>query len=272
MELRALGSGGVRVSVLGLGTVKLGRTAGLKYPGEVRLPTDEEARGLLRAAGECGVNYIDTAPAYGSAEERLGVLLAGERDRWVISTKAGEEFDGEKSAFDFSPEAITRSVERSLGRLRTDRVELVLLHSDGVAETRFDALGSFDALRRLKARGLVRAFGASTKTAAGAMLAVRACDAVMVTLNEEDRASEPAIAEADRRGVGVLIKKALRSGHAAAVGGGAVVGGVVGGGADPVEAALRFVLGHRGVTSVVVGTTSAENLRRNAECVARLLG
>lgn len=256
MELRQLGGTGLGVSPLGLGTVKLGRTRGLKYATS-GMPSDEQAGELLRRAGELGINLIDTAPAYGTSEERLGKLLAGDRERWVISTKAGEEFDGERSTFDFSPEAITRSVERSLVRLRTDRVEIVLLHSDGVGEARFARDGSFDALRRLKERGLVRAIGASTKTPAGAMLAVGECDVVMVTLNQDDDEAAPAVAEAARRGVGVLVKKALRSGKLG-----------LRGEEDPVQSAMKWVFAHRGVTSVVVGTTSVTNLAHNASCAA----
>ena len=72
------------------------------------LPSDGRVRELLARARECGVNLIDTAPAYGTSEERLGALL-DDRERWVIVTKAGEEFADGRSHFDFSPEAIIRS-------------------------------------------------------------------------------------------------------------------------------------------------------------------
>ena len=79
MEYRPLGATGIDVSVLGLGTVKLGRDSGVNYAQPFRLPTMREARHLIDRAHSLGINLIDTAPAYGTSEERLGELLAGQR-------------------------------------------------------------------------------------------------------------------------------------------------------------------------------------------------
>ena len=81
MERRPLGRSGIETSLLGLGTVKFGRTRGLKYPEPFSLPSDAEARRLLDTARDLGVNFVDTAPAYGASEERLGELLAEQRER-----------------------------------------------------------------------------------------------------------------------------------------------------------------------------------------------
>src|SRR5690606_33729328 len=89
---RPLGSTGFKVSPLGLGTVKLGRDQGVKYPTGFTIPGDDDASLLLAQARELGINLIDTAPAYGRSEERLGPLLRGQRDEWVIVSKVGEEF------------------------------------------------------------------------------------------------------------------------------------------------------------------------------------
>lgn len=266
MDLRPLGRSGLRVSALGLGTVKLGRTRGLKYPDAQRAatpPSDEAAIELLACAAEAGITLLDTAPAYGAAEERIGTLMTanhwfGGRDRWTLCTKAGEEFDelGAESAgqsrFDFSPAAIRASVERSLQRLRTDRLEIVLLHSDGRDEWIIRESGALDELRRLRQRGLVRAVGASTKTVAGGLLAAEHCDVVMVTHNPAHTEERVVIDAARARGAGVLVKKGLASGHSPDAG-----------------AAIRFVLGTPGVSSMVVGTSSAAHLRENARHAAQ---
>ena len=73
--MRSLGATGLRVSPLGLGTVKFGRNRGVKYPRTFELPTDRAILNLLETAWESGINLLDTAPAYGASEERLGRLL-----------------------------------------------------------------------------------------------------------------------------------------------------------------------------------------------------
>ncbi len=59
----------------------------MKYPSGFRIPDDDEARMLLKLARDLGINLIDTAPAYGRSEERLGPLLRGQRQDWVIVSK-----------------------------------------------------------------------------------------------------------------------------------------------------------------------------------------
>jgi aryl-alcohol dehydrogenase-like predicted oxidoreductase len=255
------------VSPIGLGTVKLGRNEGVKYPRAFALPGDEKARELLRLAGDLGINLLDTAPAYGVSEERLGRLLGGGRERWIVSTKVGEEFEGGVSRFDFSAAHVRASVERSLRRLG-DWLDVVLVHSDGDeagagaprpggAAQPLDAL---HALGELKREGKVRAVGFSAKTAEGARAAMAGSDVLMLTLNPREAEMLPVVREAAAAGVGVLVKKALVSGHLDGLGG------------DPVEACLRFALGEGGVSSVVVGTIDPAHLRHDVEAAERVLG
>lgn len=84
---RPLGSTGLNVSPLGLGTVKLGRDRGVKYPSGFRIPDDQQAQMLLRMARDMGINLIDTAPAYGTSEERPGPLLRGQRQTGLSSAR-----------------------------------------------------------------------------------------------------------------------------------------------------------------------------------------
>ncbi len=106
---RPLGDTGLAVSPLGLGTVKFGRDQGVKYPSGFTIPDDREAADLLALARDLGINLIDTAPAYGRSEERLGPLLRGQREHWVIVSKVGEEFvDGQSVSRRFR----LRSTER----------------------------------------------------------------------------------------------------------------------------------------------------------------
>ncbi|MDR0779553.1 MAG: aldo/keto reductase [Pseudomonadales bacterium] len=257
--LRPLGNTGLTVSALGLGTVKFGRNQGVKYPSDFALPSDEQIRSLLHQARELGINLLDTAPAYGSAEARLGQLLT-DRHQWVLATKVGEEFENGVSHFDFSAAHFTRSIERSLTRLRTDYLDLVLIHSDGNDRAILDDAPCLTALRQCQQAGKVRAIGMSSKTLDGGILAAQALDVVMLTWNlqQQDRA---VAAEAARLNKGVLVKKGLMSGH------------VVEPGRDLVAESLKLILSENALHSLIVGTLSPEHLRQNvAKARAVLVG
>ena len=242
----------MRVSLLGLGTVKLGRTEGVKYPAPFELPDDAAAGRLLDIARELGINLLDTAPAYGSSEERLGRLLLDQRNRWLIATKVGESFENGVSRYNFTPEGVRTSIKGSLKRLHTDRLDIALIHSDGNDQDILDKLGTLDCLKDLKARGWIRAVGISHKTIAGAERALAlGVDVIMATLNLNETGEADLIAKAAAAGCGVLVKKALASGHT---------------GVD----SLRFAASTEGVSSVIVGTINPEHLRENARVIADL--
>ncbi|MBC7773187.1 MAG: aldo/keto reductase [Pyrinomonadaceae bacterium] len=302
LELRPLGGTGIFVSPIGLGTVKLGRNQGVKYPHPFALPTDEQVRALLARAADVGVNLIDTAPAYGTSEERLGELLSGERwfgsrMRWVISSKAGEEFEQGVSRFDFSAGAIRASVLRSLRRLRTDYLDVVLIHSSGDDSAILADGQAVSELCSLKREGKIRAIGMSTKTVEGGLLALgvkaqphiadtsvvrhgRWCDVLMVSLNQSDASQLPVIREAARAGAGILIKKAFESGHVASQSHGNHAATTIDErlpqaamtDADPIRRALAFVFDQGGdaVSSVVGGTVNPDHLENNVQVVTEL--
>ncbi|MAJ59140.1 MAG: aldo/keto reductase [bacterium TMED88] len=248
-RLRPLGRTGLRVSPLGLGTTKFGRNAGVKYPHSFELPTDAQISALLDRARNWGINLIDTAPAYGTSEERIGHLLV-DREQWVIATKVGETFEDGVSHFDFSREAVQRSVEESLRRLRTDWLDLVLLHSDGDDLKVLDETDALPTLEALRDSGKIRAIGASTKTVEGGLRATELCDVVMLSLSRADSSQTPVIESAAQAQVGVLVKKPLASGH------------------DPAPGvALAQVAARPGLTSIVVGTLSTDHLDENAQAI-----
>lgn len=260
---RALGSTGLTVSCLGLGTVKFGRNEGVKYPAGFQLPDDARVRDILALCRDAGMNLIDTAPAYGSSEERLGALLTQRQD-WVICSKVGEEFSAGHSHFDFRAAHVRRSIERSLQRLRTDYLDIVLIHSDGRDEALLREGECLDALQRCRDAGLLRAIGMSTKTVAGGLLAVEHTDVVMVTYNPDSREDAAVIDQAHALHKGVLIKKALNSGHAATPRDGARE-------ADPVQRNLDFIFAQPGVSAVIIGSITPAHLQHNiaaAVCAA----
>jgi aryl-alcohol dehydrogenase-like predicted oxidoreductase len=232
--------------------VKLGRDQGVKYPNSFTIPTDREAANLIALSQDLGINLIDTAPAYGNSEERLGTLLSGQREQWVICSKVGEEFQSGQSHFNFSPEHVRFSVERSLKRLNSEMIDIVLVHSDGNDEKIIREYGTLEALAQLKTEGKLRAFGMSTKTVKGGLLAAELSDAVMVTWNLQYDQEVPVIDYCHRHNKGVLIKKALASGHAAQTTN-----------EDPVQQSFEMIFRHPGVSSAIVGTINLEHLKDN---------
>ncbi|PAJ82893.1 aldo/keto reductase [Burkholderia ubonensis] len=181
MSLKDKLSGG---SALGFGAAPLGNM--------FRNIPDEEAAATIEAAWQHGIRLFDTAPSYGAglAELRLGEALAGHsRDDYVISTKVGrlvlDELEdaklrdyGEKSGIfehgrpnrlvsDYSADATLRSIEDSLKRLRTDRLDIVWVHDvaqdiygdEWIAQFEIARKGAFRVLTRLREEGVIKAWG-----------------------------------------------------------------------------------------------------------------
>ncbi len=125
MKYRILGSTGLKVSVVGVGTWQFGGEWGRTY-------TQDEADELFVAARDCGINLIDTAECYGDHEsERLvGKAIERDRDQWIVATKFGHKFN---KPFDRSeprrPQDCVQQLEDSLRALRTDHVDLLQYHS-----------------------------------------------------------------------------------------------------------------------------------------------
>ena len=257
--MRPLGDTGLQVSALGLGTVKLGRDQGLQYPSGFVIPDPRSAANLLAQARDLGINLIDTAPAYGDSEQRLGQLLAGQRHDWLLCTKVGEEFNAGASSFDFSPEHTRASVQRSLRRLATDVLDIVLVHSDGNDMDIIERMGTLQALAQLKAEGLLRAFGMSSKTVAGGLAAAAICDVLMLTYNLQQREELPVLDACVGHNTAVLLKKVLASGH------------LVHADSDPLQASMDLALSHPGTSAAIIGTINPAHLRANVEAARRTL-
>lgn len=261
MIFRALGSTEINTSIVGLGTVKIGRNQGVKYPTAFSIPDDNAVIQLLNTSVELGINLLDTAPAYGNSEQRLGELLpkAAQHD-WLISTKAGEVFDSAsgQSTYDFSDAAIRKSVEQSCRRLKRDVIDIVMIHSDG-NDQEIIKRGALEALSELKRAGLIRAIGMSTKTLSGGILALEQSDVLMVTHNLEYQGELSVIEQAAKMNKSIFIKKALASGH--------ITHSTYG---DPVTESFAAILPLPAVSSVILGSINAKHICENVEKAVRV--
>ena len=140
---------------LGLGTAQFGHHYGISNRGGP--PTAQEIASILGHAAAAGIGYIDTAPAYGNAEELLGRQMPTQH-RFRIVTKAPKIID-EAISKDHA-QVILDSVARSLERLRIDRVYAVIVHdADDLRKAGWEHV--VEALRRAKERGWATRIGAS---------------------------------------------------------------------------------------------------------------
>ena len=122
MQKRTLGTN-LEVSAIGLGCMGLSQS----FP---PIPPKDEGIALIRAAVDRGVTFFDTAQVYGpfTNEALVGEALEPVRDQVVIATKFGFDLESGRGGLDSRPETIRRSVEASLKRLRTDRIDLLYQH------------------------------------------------------------------------------------------------------------------------------------------------
>lgn len=250
MDMIDFGQTGLNLSQIGLGTVKFGRNQGVKYPHGFDIPDNTHLRNLLALAKDLGINTLDTAPAYGTSEARLGTLLGGQRKDWHIVGKVGEEFENGESAYIFTPDHFEMSLTRSLKRLQTDYLDFLLIHSDGNDDAILDNDDVVQKMLAFKERGMVRALGMSTKTVSGGKRALDVFDCVMATYNPDYRTEEPVLDHAELLGKGVFLKKVLGSGHST----------------DPATA-LKFAARHPCNPVLVVGTITPEHLRDNVSAL-----
>lgn len=151
MLYTGLGRTGFQVSKLGLGGAPLG--------GGFGPVTDQSAADVIHAALDAGINLIDTAPLYGGgeSERRIGKALRGRRDSVIVATKAVSR--GEAYSYD----NVIRSVENSLRRLETDYIDLLQLHEP--SSSNYDEImnEAVPALIKLKEQGKIRACGVNER-------------------------------------------------------------------------------------------------------------
>jgi len=134
----------------------------------------DDPRQMIAAALDAGINFIDTAPVYGSdgAGESILREFLSERDDVVLTTKCGYDITGERKypgqserPHDWSPDSIRRQCEESLRRLGTDRIDLYQLHNPRIEPILADDL--WETLLELRAEGKVRELGVALGPAIG---------------------------------------------------------------------------------------------------------
>jgi aryl-alcohol dehydrogenase-like predicted oxidoreductase len=208
MQYRTLGRTGLKVSVIGLGT--------MVHAGHFGPMKDEESLGAIDAALDLGVNFIDTSDAYGAgySETLLGKALKNRRDKVILATKGGNFMVGpNRGKTDFSAAHIGRVMDESLQRLQTDYVDLYQLHNPKVAEIQSGDV--WDLLARRKKEGKIRHYGVSINSIDEALAALECGLSDTIQLEYSLLAQEPAekvFPLATQKNVGIIARVPLRRG------------------------------------------------------------
>jgi aryl-alcohol dehydrogenase-like predicted oxidoreductase len=291
METRPFGNTGMRVGALGFGAAEIG----FEHTDDPTVDT------LLGVAQDFGINVIDTAAMYSDSEEKLGRALHGRRDQFLLFTKCGRclpprtSLTGfwlrarrkvrtaigrgdEYESLDWHPSALEWDIEQSLRRLKTDRIDLIQLHS--CSEQTLRQREVIEVLQRARQAGKVLHIGYSGDGAA-ACYAIRCgqFEAVQMSINVADQqALDLALPLAHQYGIGVIAKRPIANGlwrstqrpersqnHAYWERLRDLHYDSLQSGCD-FATALRFTLSVAGVHTAIVGTTNPAHLCKNAEC------
>ncbi len=195
MERRRFGGTDMEVSVLGFGGAEIG------FEGAGQWDVDC----LLGEALDAGLNVIDTAPCYANSEELIGEAIGARRDSYYLFTKCGHV--GELGKEDWSREWILQSIQNSLRRLKTDHVDVLLLHS--CTEEILRRGEAIEALQTARDKGYTRYIGYSGDHAAAAFaIECRAFDALETSVNIADQMClTDTLPQARENGLGVIAKR-----------------------------------------------------------------
>jgi aryl-alcohol dehydrogenase-like predicted oxidoreductase len=272
MEKRRLGKTDMDVTVLGFGGSEIG----------YQTTPEETVADLLNSALDAGLNVIDTAECYRGSEEMIGQAVSHRRGEFYLFTKCGHPH-GMESAANWSKDSILQSIERSLQRLKTDKLDIIQLHSCSESVLRKGEV--IEALQTARERGHARYIGYSGDSrAAHYAVECGAFDTLQMSINIADQeAIDLTLPIAREKQMGVIAKRpianaAWKTGH------------------KPIESyhheywerlrklnydflrntdlertismALRFTLSVPGVHTAIVGTTTPDRWEENAKLLA----
>ena len=278
MEIRTLGKTDLKVSRLGAGLAEIGF--------ELTLADETKAGKILNAALDGGICFLDTSACYGISEELIGRTVAHRRQEFVLSTKCGHvTLDYAGKGHEWTARTIRDSIERSLVRMKTDRVDVVHLHSCGV-----DVLERGEVIQALldaRQAGKTRYIGYSGDNDA-ARWAIESghFDTLQTSFNLVDqRARTQLFPLARKNGMGIIVKRPIANGawdapfspssyadeyfrRAQIM---AETGPVAGTPEHRILLSIGFTLAHDEVDTIIIGTRNLDHMRANLEWVENTL-
>jgi aryl-alcohol dehydrogenase-like predicted oxidoreductase len=209
-EIRTLGRTGLKVPAIGLGGAGIGGLYGET--------ADKAAIETVELAFERGIRYLDTSPLYAESERRIGLALEGvRRDSYVLSTKTGTH---PRRLQDYSWDGTMWTVENSLKLLKTDYIDLLLIHDPVTIEPAFAERGALDALEDLKRQKVIGHIGLGQRNLDFHKTAIQSGRVdVILTFNDyhpiRQVANDDTLPRAEDNNIGVLNGSPLAHGFLA---------------------------------------------------------
>lgn len=242
------------LSKVGFGSFHIGRIAGEKYASSGRpLPSDEDVHEILNRVLDFGITFIDTAPAYGLSEARIGKHISRRRNEYNLCTKVGELWKDGESTYDFSASSMRTSVENSLRNLQTEYLDMLLIHAPSDDLPVLHETDAVETIQTLRQEGKTRCIGFSGNTLEAQKEAIEWSDVMMIEYNASNNENESIISKTHDAGKIVLIKKAFNSGHLSS------------------EEALTFLSPSSTLSNmlhcIVIGSTNVQRMKKNIELI-----
>lgn len=270
MQQTTLGRTGLTISKLGAGLAEIGN--GL---------TADQARLVLNAALDSGINFLDTAACYGTSEQLVGETVATRRGEYVLASKCGHVAGG-WSGEDWTRETLEHSINRSLERLKTDHLDLLQLHSCAVETLEEGTV--IEVVQQAKIAGKTRFIGYSGDNAA-ARWAVDSglFDTLQTSFNLVDQRaySTGLLAAAKEQNMGVIVKRPIANGAWGASMAPSTYaeeyfrraqelladGPLDAAPQDRILLAMGFTFGHSEIDTAIIGTQNPAHMRSNIDMV-----
>jgi 1-deoxyxylulose-5-phosphate synthase len=270
MRYRRLGRTKLMVSEVSLGTAELGMNYGIRTGTDSNKPDREDAEFILNSALDKGVNFIDTAAAYGDSEKIIGRAIHHRRDEFYIATKCLHHLE-EGYSVKASRASIRASIDQSLSNLQMETIDLIQVHGriDVDMETRMIQEHEVaDELERARTAGKVRYLGYSSYSEDASLAAIDdgKWDTLQFAYNIFDQeTADRVIPIAQENDIGLVIRSALLKGaltekaqhlpphlnkladHTDAL------TRLIGPHYTLPQAALRFVLSNQMISTIIVG-------------------
>ena len=269
METRTLGKTDLEVTRLGFGGARIGEDT----------VSSDQADAVLNGLLDAGVTLIDTAACYSDSEEVIGRCIGARRDEYVLASKCGH-VTGDAEGENWIADTIAHSIDRSLQRLRTDRIDVMQLHT---CSAEVLAKGeAVEALTKALDAGKVRyiSYSGDGDDALYA-IGMGIFSTLQTSYNLVDQhARFEVIPAAQKAGMGIIAKRPIANGAFNASASPYSYADVYfersqemdvpeGAPEDGVDLALRFCLANEAIDSAIVGIRKAENSSKNLETLAR---